>query len=67
MRIIENKTNAMKRLEREHDASLEELLYKLHYEQNMSYSQMADYLIVSKGTLTHWMRKAEIMPRSVSV
>ncbi len=63
MKLITKKSNSMLSVERYYKKPVHELLYELHYEQKLSYQQMADEMLVSKTTVAKWMVLAEITAR----
>lgn len=55
----------MKRLEKAYSKQIEELLYELHYDKKMTFEQIAQELLVSRGTVHYWMKLASITPMSL--
>lgn len=67
MKIIKNKTNTMKRIERIYGDGdiLEELLRKLYVEQELTIEEIANKLCLSTGTVYKWLKLADITTRKM--
>lgn len=60
------KTNSMKRIERQYGKKIEEILRELYVEQEMTIEKIAEELIVSPATAYDWLKKANIRTRKMT-
>lgn len=65
MKKIENKTNAIKRIEKTYDMPIEELLNKMYKEQGMIIRDISEELLISPKTVWSWMQQAGISCRKM--
>lgn len=63
MKEIKKKTTLMKYIELKESSSIEELLYKLYIEEELSIKEIAKQLGVSKNTIMVWLHQIEISTR----
>lgn len=65
MKKIKDKTNAMLRLEREYNTSIEELLRKLYIDEEKTIEEISEELLLAPGTTFKWLKLAGIRTRKM--
>lgn len=65
MRIIEDKTKTMKRIEKIHDIEITELLRKMYVDEEKSLEEIGNFLDLSPATIHKWLKVADIRTRKM--